>query len=245
MHVHTSPHKKYTYTLWGKKSFQYHRSSITTTLVNLHSLVSYNCVPYTRTLSTQLKHDSHPPSSAVVWRIFPPWTAGRPWWWPPSWTCPSSPPLAWSPLRHPLHSLLSPLHSPHSPSSHHSLLLPHSPLQQIIIAIMINNSHILSKDIWNASYITKIASLVHIQCTPFCKAHLLSTSTLPTITWLKGQNQNQLSKNSSLLFLAVICIRLQTSRPWSLICNFYLSVVARKIVCVDLSLRYTSLLLGC
>ena len=30
----------------------------------------------------------------------------------------------------------------------------------------------------------------------------------------------------------------------SLICNFYLSVAARKIVCVDSSLRYTSLLLG-
>ena len=30
----------------------------------------------------------------------------------------------------------------------------------------------------------------------------------------------------------------------SLICNFYLSVAARKIVCADPSLRYTSLLLG-
>ena len=30
----------------------------------------------------------------------------------------------------------------------------------------------------------------------------------------------------------------------SLICNFYLSVAARKIVCADLSLRYTSMLLG-
>ena len=29
-----------------------------------------------------------------------------------------------------------------------------------------------------------------------------------------------------------------------LICNFYLSVAARKIVCADPSLRYTSLLLG-
>ena len=31
----------------------------------------------------------------------------------------------------------------------------------------------------------------------------------------------------------------------SLICNFYLSVAACKIVCADLSLRYTSMLLGC
>ena len=31
----------------------------------------------------------------------------------------------------------------------------------------------------------------------------------------------------------------------SLICNFHLSVAARKIVWADLSLRYTSLLLGC
>ena len=30
----------------------------------------------------------------------------------------------------------------------------------------------------------------------------------------------------------------------SLICNFYLSVAARKIVCADPSLRYTSMLLG-
>ena len=30
-----------------------------------------------------------------------------------------------------------------------------------------------------------------------------------------------------------------------LICNFYLSVAARKIVCADPSLRYTSMLLGC
>ena len=30
----------------------------------------------------------------------------------------------------------------------------------------------------------------------------------------------------------------------SVICNFYLSVVARKIVCADPSLRYTRLLLG-
>ena len=29
-----------------------------------------------------------------------------------------------------------------------------------------------------------------------------------------------------------------------LICNFYLSVAARKIVCADPSLRYTSMLLG-
>ena len=29
----------------------------------------------------------------------------------------------------------------------------------------------------------------------------------------------------------------------SLICNFYLTVAARKIVCADLSLRYTSMLL--
>ena len=31
----------------------------------------------------------------------------------------------------------------------------------------------------------------------------------------------------------------------NLICHFYLSVTARKIVCADLSLRYTNLLLGC
>ena len=30
----------------------------------------------------------------------------------------------------------------------------------------------------------------------------------------------------------------------SLICNFYLSVTARKIVCADTSLRYTGMLLG-
>ena len=49
-------------------------------------------------------------------------------------------------------------------------------------------------------------------------------------------------------------VRAGTGRPgvsvlWmgeveSLICNFYLSVAARKIVCADPSLRYTSLLLG-
>ena len=31
----------------------------------------------------------------------------------------------------------------------------------------------------------------------------------------------------------------------SLVCNFYLSLAARKIVCADPSLRYTSMLLGC
>ena len=30
----------------------------------------------------------------------------------------------------------------------------------------------------------------------------------------------------------------------SLICSFYLSVAARKLVCADVSLRYTSMLLG-
>ena len=49
-------------------------------------------------------------------------------------------------------------------------------------------------------------------------------------------------------------VRAGTGRPgvsilWlgeveSLICNFYLSVAARKIVCADPSLRYTSMLLG-
>ena len=40
----------------------------------------------------------------------------------------------------------------------------------------------------------------------------------------------------------VSILRLGEVESW--ICNFYLSVAARKIVCADTSLRYTSMLLG-